>query len=77
VIDEIEPQLAKAGLLDKYRPQLDYIKSHASINLIEVPYDKIPSLYEIAMTLLSYLTLIQMAIVEKNREDLFRDYLPK
>jgi hypothetical protein len=74
---QLEAELKKAGLSDKYESQMLYVKNHANMNFTAIPYDEIPSEYDTAMTMLSYVSLIQQAILEKKREDLFSDYLPK
>ena len=41
-----------------------------------VPYNEIPAKYADVMMLLSYVSIIQQALLEKKRHDLFREYLP-
>jgi hypothetical protein len=77
IVDDLESQLANCGLSEKFKLQMSYIKDHADLDFMSVPYNQIPAQYNVALTLLSYYSLIQQAIVEKRRQDLFRDYLPK
>jgi hypothetical protein len=56
---------------------MSYIREHADMNFMAIPYEQIPAHYDTAMTMLSYVSLIQQAIIEKKREQLFSDHLPK
>jgi len=71
--NDLESQLEATGLGEKYKAQMQYIKKTANINLMGIPYDQIPAQYDKAMTMLSYVSLIKQAILEKKREELFKD----
>lgn len=72
---ELEAELERLGIAEKYKAQMAYIKQHIGVNFTSPPVAPVPEQFEAVMTLLSYYSLIQQAITEKKKENLFKDYL--
>lgn len=74
-LDEMEESLKKVNLHTKHKPNIDFIKKHFD------PSNNTPSYisqnYKIITEALSYTVAMQQELIEKKREELFRDYLPR
>lgn len=76
-IDEIEQELTDAGLLAKWKPKLDLVKSYLTLDFSRISSSEVERNYQHLSKALTYITQIQHSLVKKKSDDLFSDYLPK
>jgi hypothetical protein len=75
-LGDMEKELRAAGLFDKHREHFEAIKRVCDTDIMRVPLAQAPNKYEEVMTTLAYASLIQNALMDYKRRELFREYLP-
>lgn len=74
-LDDLEVNLKSVNLHAKHKPKIDFIKKHFD------PANTTPSYisrnHKTITEALAYMVSMQQELIEKKREELFREYLPK
>jgi hypothetical protein len=76
-IDELEKELREAGLFEKRRKEISFLREHIAIDLSNLSGKEMEALQFKIVQALGIETKLLQELVNKKCEDLFSDYLPR